>query len=139
MENEDMEETAPTQSSFLGTAGIASRSDPYHGTRPMEINSVGHGTTTMGETGISFGVDVSHMAPKPDGALAGVNDDEDGRNMVSPSARESEKAQTVTASVSDTTSQQPLSMRPVLDEAISWDRIAGVNKSESKRKWWHMP
>ncbi|KAJ1301031.1 hypothetical protein OPQ81_003452 [Rhizoctonia solani] len=29
--------------------------------------------------------------------------------------------------------------RPLLDEAISWDRLAGVGKERKKRKWWHMP
>jgi hypothetical protein len=33
----------------------------------------------------------------------------------------------------------PYPSRPLLDEAISWDRIVGVGKENKKKGWWHMP
>lgn len=29
--------------------------------------------------------------------------------------------------------------RPLLDEAISWERLAGLGQKNKKTKWWHMP
>ncbi|KDN46544.1 hypothetical protein RSAG8_04197, partial [Rhizoctonia solani AG-8 WAC10335] len=29
--------------------------------------------------------------------------------------------------------------RPLLDEAISWERLNRAGKEREKQKWWHMP
>ncbi|KAG8743869.1 hypothetical protein FRC12_014941 [Ceratobasidium sp. 428] len=58
-------------------------------------------------------------------------------NTVAQGSQETEQAAAM--SISDATSYRNIPTRPLLDEAISWDRITGASKNEGKRKWWRMP
>ncbi|KAG9128040.1 hypothetical protein FRC07_005907 [Ceratobasidium sp. 392] len=144
-----------TPGSFLGTMGVASHSEPYRGTPPMQISvAAGRHDGHVGEqSGVSLGVDVSHMPPKPDpvdtsctspNKLDGAKEERKDMSAVERNKQtigsgqgglpsnivghgSSEMEQTATTSISDATSHRSLPTRPLLDEAISWDRITGVN------------
>ncbi|KAF8607259.1 hypothetical protein BDV93DRAFT_542238 [Ceratobasidium sp. AG-I] len=104
---------------------VASHSEQYRGTPPMRIPHIDvqdqEGSPATGQAGVSFGVDVSHLAPEP--LPFGATPEE---RLIEENARPAESA-------------EGKQVRPSLDEAISWDRLAGTSKPGSKRKWWHMP
>lgn len=185
-------------SSFLGTPGVVSQSKPYRGTPPMHIdasdphmrgvpsngpkgvpsgvqNGVQNGPNND-DAGVSFGIDVSHMAPAPrpvdpavlDRAITDKTNDfggatendrvgyphvtgtdpekaanessrpiESGAKELAQSHRAVSEGRTSGDRGAPSTVTYP--SRPLLDEAISWDRLAGVGKENKKRRWWHMP
>ena len=106
---------------------VASHSEQYKGTPPMRIPHIdvqdqeGSMSSATGQAGVSFGVDVSHLAPEP--LPFGATPEE---RLIKENARLAE-------------GKGERQVRPSLDEAISWDRLAGTSKPGTKRKWWHMP
>jgi len=126
----EMQETTRdgvADSQSRSSVGVAPRSEPYTGTPPMCIprsdirGQEESPTPTTGEAGVSFGVDVSHLAPEP--LPFGATPEE---RLIEKNARPNK-------------SERGNQVRPSLDEAISWDRLAQTSKPGNKRKWWQMP
>ncbi|KAG9092319.1 hypothetical protein FS749_015840 [Ceratobasidium sp. UAMH 11750] len=156
--HEILDGATPTPGSFFGDA---SRSEPYRGTPLMQIPAADDRRNQ--HVGISLGVDVGHLAPKSDAVNtsyinagssdghSGAKDRPGGKLAAAIHSKQIEDGQAglprrvdgskrvAQAAAAPLPDGRQLPARPLLDEAISWDRIAGASKSAGKRRWWHMP